>query len=195
MKITNNISFGKTLVATCQIHTQDKDDFSCKIFELNNTDDYDYFQKLGTNPQWKGNKFVWVMKRLMESKSIGKGNDTFSLENQDGECLGYINVISHKTPRNKKSIQYVESTPQENKKNDFAKKTLVAFIVEQARKENKDEVNTLIFNKDARKFFKRECGFKLGEESSYDFVINKKHYSKFLEKYQKDTGSEITFIA
>ena len=104
MKIINNISFGKTLVATCQTASTDKNNSCCKIFELNNSDDKDYFKKLNDNPQWNGNKFVWVMRRLMESKSIGKDNDTFSLENQDGECLGYINVISHKKPHNKTGI-------------------------------------------------------------------------------------------
>ncbi|MBQ8886627.1 MAG: hypothetical protein IJY61_02890 [Candidatus Gastranaerophilales bacterium] len=194
MKITNNISFGKKLVATCQLSSTDKDSPCCKIFELNNTEDKDYFEKLNDNPKWNKNRFVWVMQRLMQSKSIGKENDTFSLESQTGECLGYINVISHKTPHNKKFIQYLE-TAQEDKKTNFAKQTLVAFIVEQAKKENKDEVTTIIFEKDVRKFFKGVCGFKLGTESSYDFVLSKKHYGKFLEKYKKNTGSEITFIA
>ena len=109
MNVSKNISFGKTLVATCQMPTQDEKNSCCKIFELNNVEDKDYFSNLNKSKNWSGNSFVWVMERLMSSKSIGKENDTYSLENSAGECLGYINVISHEKPHNKKFIQYLEA--------------------------------------------------------------------------------------
>ena len=49
MKISPNISFGKTLVATCQINTTDSDTSECKIFELSNKEDKDYLYNLEKN--------------------------------------------------------------------------------------------------------------------------------------------------
>ena len=72
---------------------------------------------------------------------------------------------------------------------------LVAFIVKQAKKENREKVTTLAFDSDTRKFFKRYCGFKYGELNNYDCVLDKKHYDKFLENHKEKTGSEIIFIA
>ena len=199
MKISNNISFGKTLVATCQLPTTDKKMCSAKIFELNSNEDKDYFEKLKTTPHWNGSKFLRSMDFLMKRGSIGKTNDTFSLENGEGECLGYISVITHEKPYNKKFIYSLETAPEYSVKNKNRKtknvgQTLVAFIVNKAQQENRDKVTTLAFDADERKFFKRNCKFKVGEESGYDFVLNKKHYSKFLEKHKEKTGSKISFI-
>ena len=194
MKISKNISFGKTLVATCQIPKSDKSVSSCKIFELDNTEDKNYFEKLNVSPNWTENRFLWVMKRLMQSKSIGKDHDTFSIENKSGDCLGYINIISHKSPFNKKSIQYIE-TSKDDTETKLTKQSLVAFIIEQAKREDKEKVSVLAFDKNTRKFFTKECGFKHSIDNGYDFVLDKKHYDKFLEKHKQKTGSEITFIS
>lgn len=199
MKINNNISFGKTLVATCQIQTTDKKNSACNIFELNSTEDKDYFEKLKSNPTWNGNKFLRSMDNLMKKGSIGKSNDTFSLENSGGECLGYISVITHEHPHNRKFIYSIETAPEYTaKKKDRTinniGRSLVAFIVEKAKQENRDKVTTLAFDSDTRRFFKHHCGFKYGENSSYDCVLNRKDYTKFLENHKVKTGSEITLI-
>ena len=181
-------------MSTCQMPTQDEKDSCCKIFELNNVEDKDYFSNLNKSKNWSGNSFVWVMERLMQSKSIGKDHDTFSIENQFGDCLGYINIISHKSPFNKKSIQYIE-TSKDDTETKLIQQSLVAFIIEQAKREDKAKVSVLAFDKNIRKFFTKECGFKHSIDSGYDFVLDKKHYDKFLEKHKQKTGSEITFIS
>ena len=199
MKIESRISFGKTLVATCQIPTTDRGMCVGNIFELNNREDKDYFEKLKTTPQWNGSKFLRGMDCLMKAGSIGNTNDTFSLENSTGECLGYISIITHEAPHNKKFIYSIETAPQfsDNKKDKTIKhvgSSLVAFAVGQAKQENRKQVSTLAFDSDTRKFFIRHCGFKIGYESSYDCIIEQKHYSKFLEKYKEKMGNEIIFI-
>lgn len=199
MKISPTISFGKTLVATCQINTTDNDNSECKIFELSNKEDRDYFEKLKKDKHWTGNKYLWSMDNLMQSGSIGNNNDTFSLENSNGECLGYINVITHEAPYNRKFIYSIETAPDFSaKKKDRTIKnigrSLVAFVVAQAKQENKEQVRTLAFDSDTRTFFKRHCGFKYGQLSSFDCVLEKKYYSNFLEKFKDKTGSEIKFI-
>ena len=199
MKINNNISFGKTLVATCQLQTTDKKNSACNIFELNSTEDKDYFEKLKTDPHWNGSKFLRSMDCLMKTGSIGNTNDTFSLEDSNGKCLGYVSVITHEQPHNKKFIYSLETAPEHSAKNEKRatkniSHSLVAFIVEQAKKENRDQVTTLAFDSDTRKIFKRQCHFKYGEESSYDCVLPQKQFTKFLENHKKTTGNEITLI-
>lgn len=199
MKITNNISFGKTLVATCQFNMSDRDTSRCKIFELDSTEDKDYFAKLRDNPLWHGNKFLWSMDNLMKEGCIGNSNDTFSLENNEGECLGYISVITHAKPYNKKFIYSLETAPNYSEKKKESTNhighSLVAFIIAQAEQENREQVSTLAFDKDTKNFFKRHCGFKTGYESGYDCVLEQKYYFKFLEKYKEKVGNEIKFIA
>lgn len=185
------ISFGKTLVATCSVKTDNDNSLPCKIYELNNVEDKDYFSNLKSDTHWSGNRFVWVMERLMNSRSIGNNNDTFSIENEIGDCLGYINVITHEKPHNRKSIQYLETSPQlksekDVKTSELVAKSLVSFIVQQAQKENRDKVSVIAFDAHTRKFYGKKCGFKNGTESCYDYVLVSKTYPKFIEKSSKE---------
>ena len=189
------ISFGKTLVATCNLKSDNDSLLPCKIYGLNNVEDKDYFSNLKSDTNWSGNRFVWAMNRLMESRSIGNDNDTFLIENEMGNCLGYINVITHEKPYNRKSIQYLETSPQLNldkkdKTSEIVAKSLVSFIVQQAQNESRDTVSVLAFDAPTRKFYGKKCGFKHGTESCYDYVLLRKTYPKFIEKSSK----EIEFI-
>lgn len=189
------ISFGKTLVATCKLKCDNDNSLPCKIYELDNVQDKDYFSNLKSDTNWSGNRFVWVMNRLMNSRSIGNDNDTFSIENEIGDCLGYINVITHEKPHNRKSIQYLETSPQLNlekddKTSEIVAKSLVSLIVQQAQNECRDKVSVLAFDAPARRFFGKKCGFKLGTEGCYDYILETKSYPKFKDKFSK----EIEFI-
>jgi hypothetical protein len=199
MRITNNITFGKKLVATCNLPIQNGSTMPCNIFELNNNEDKDYFEKLKNKPIWNGSKFLRSMDGLIKSGSIGKENDTFSLENQNEECLGFISVITHKKPQNRKFIYTIETAPKyssqkREKTTQQIGRSLVAVIVKQAQQENRDKVSVLAFNSDERKFFKHNCGFKVGDDNGFSYILPKKHYSKFLEKHTKTQNSKIDFI-
>ena len=114
-------------------------------------------------------------------------------------CLGYIIIINQKHPQNRKFIYSIETAPKySSKKREKTTqqigRSLVAVIVKQAQQENRDKVSVLAFNSDERKFFKHNCGFKIGDDNGFSYILPKKHYSKFLEKHIKSKNSEINFI-
>ena len=178
-----SISFGKTLVANCQVKIQPDKFSSFKIFELEKSDN-DYFSKVKESPSWLGNRFLWIMKEQTQPERFSDDTQIFVLEDEKNQCLGYINLIS----RNSKLIQYLEILPSisnlKNKK--FAKNIaslLVATTVKSAQKESKEKVSALAFDFNTRKFYTKTCGFRSGMQSAYDFVIDKKDYSRYFDRY------------
>ena len=188
----NSISFGKKLVANCQVKRPISPVSECKIFELEKTDN-DYFDKVKSDHNWDRNRFLWIMQEQTKPERFDNDTQIFVLENNTGECLGYINLIS----RANKLIQYLEITPQIIKLGNkaFSKeiaRTLISAVVNSAQKENKEKISVLAFDFHTKKFYTKNCGFKSGIQT-YDYVLDKKHYSKFLEKYTKNDGVSIDF--
>lgn len=188
-----SISFGKTLVANCQVKLQPDNVSSCKIFELEKSDS-DYFIKVKELPSWSGNRFLWVMKEQTKPERFSDDTQIFVLESDNGECLGYVDLIS----RSSKLIQYLEVAPEiiksKNKilSKDIARSLIVA-VVNAASKENMESVSALAFDFNTKKFYTRNCGFKSGMKSAYDYTVDKKQYSKFLEKNIYKDGVRIDF--
>ena len=149
--------------------------------------------KVKSNQNWNGNRFLWVMKEQTKPERFSDDTQIFVLENDTGECFGYVNLIS----RANKLIQYLEISPQIIKigNKSFSKdiaRTLISAVVNSAQKENKEKVSVLAFDFHTKKFYTKNCGFKSGLQP-YDYTLDKKHYSKFLEKYTQKDGVSIDF--
>ena len=189
----NSISFGKTLAANCHFESHSGTISTCKIFELDKSDS-DYFESVKRDKNWSGNRFLWIMKEQTKPERFSKDTQIFVLEDSTGECLGYINLIS----RDSKLIQYLEVMPiiSNLKNKNYAQsiaKSLISTTVKSAQKENKDKVSVLVFDFNTKKFYKKNCGFKSGMQSSYDYVLEKKDYSRFFEKFVNGGALKIDF--
>lgn len=201
MKISNfsnNLSFGKTLAASCSVRTNTGDVEQCNIYELDKKDDKDYFLKLKNNPSWEDNKYLDIVNSLMFSTYISLNIKSYAMENSDGDCLGYVRAISDGREHEKKSITYIETCPEyssNNKKRElkYIGQSLMAFIVGLAKKEDKDSVCIPSVAKGASKFYQKKCFFKKDKTSTNGLVLNNKYYDKFLKKHKKNTQSEIKF--
>lgn len=187
------VSFGKTLVANCQLKMSSDRVSSCKIFELEKSDS-DYFKKVKTDSNWFGNKFLWIMNEQTKPNRFGDDTQIFVLEDDSSNCLGYINIIS----RDNKLIQYLEIMPiiSNLKNKNYAQniaRALVSTTVKSAQKEDKEKVSALAFDFTTRKFYTKKCGFKSGMQSAYDYVIDKKNYSRFFERFVNRGDVNIDF--
>ena len=56
-----NISFGKTLLAKCDLRRGNYKKVECNIFQLNSVDDKDYFERVWKSKPWQDAKYLWDM--------------------------------------------------------------------------------------------------------------------------------------
>lgn len=198
-KVDLNISFGKTLVATCQIKSKSNDVQKCNIFELNEKSDCDYFEKELKRDEWENSKYMKAMHQIMNSPFLSKSTRTYSLESQQGDCLGYIATLELNTAKNKENIQYLEVCPsfafangERNLK--YIGQSLVTFLIAQAQKEGKSKVCVPIYSTSAKDFYYKKCGFEYDEERVDGFAIERKNFDKALDNLKNKTGAEINFV-
>lgn len=201
MKISNsnfNLSFGKTLTASCGIKTNAGNIKQCNIYELDKNDDKDYFLKLKGNPAWENSQYVDIVNSLMFSPHISLDIKSYAMEDSDGACLGYIRTIADGRKKEKKRITYLETCPQysaENKKRElkYIGQSLMAFIVGLAKKEDKDRVCIPSVTKSATKFYEKKCCFKKDNVTIDGLILKNKNYDKFLKKHKRNTHTDITY--
>ena len=190
MNITslNNISFQKNLVAKCAIR-EGQNYVPAKIFQLENGDE-DYFKKFKYDSSWKGNLYSIYMDYGAENGFV---NDMYVIENNGGECLGYL-----KTDQDDKTcvkyIQYIETKPKhtDNEKK-YIGETLLNFFVQQSRRENKQYICACDVDDDAIGFY-TQYGFISGKEPIPNYYFNVNNNEELETMNYEHTNSKIEFV-
>lgn len=199
MKI-ESISFGKKLMARCQIKTNSGEIKPCEIYELKKEEDIDYFCKLKKNPEWENGEYIEITNQMMLSPLLNKGLRTFSLETKDEGCLGYISTHDFDFIPNKTYVEFLETCPQytsQNKKRKikYIGQSLMAFVVGLAQEQNKTRVCITTTAPKSKKFYSRACNFRQDYNGNDGLILNSQSYQKFLNRHKENTGKEIEFIA
>lgn len=201
MKISiqnNNVLFGKSLVASCNVKRKSGELEECDIYELDKKEDFDYFLKLKNNPDWANGRYVTITNNLFLSSYSSKRANMYALEDKLGSCLGYVRTISVDDCEKNEQIEFLETCPtlsSNNKKRQvkYVGQSLVAFVVGLAKRENKQSVYVPIVAQSARKFYQNKCYFKNDTLIRNGVVLENSNYDKLLKKHRKNTHSAITY--
>ncbi len=182
------ISFKKTLIKNCTIPDKKNHPTPCGIYKLDLPEDRYYFTKLLKDKKWDGNKYL---DDIDDSIRIdGEYENNYVLESENGECLGFI-CTTDEPKFNAKEVDYLETCPYYAKQNPerdlkYIGETLLAFVVELAKKGDFNSVIIPFPAKRAVKFYMDKCGFIQGADGVAK-IMCKKDYHKLIEQNKKHT--------
>ena len=140
-----------------------------------------------------------AMHQIMNSPFLAKSARTYTLENSNGDCLGYIATLILNTARNKENIQYLEVCPSFAFANGerslkYIGQSLVSFLIAQAQREGKSKVCVPVYSTSAKDFYYKKCGFEYDDEREDGFAIERENFDKALDNLKNKIGSEINFV-
>ena len=193
----NQINFGKTLVAKCDLPRQNHSKVACNIYQLNLDEDRDYFQKLEKSKSWKDGSYVWEMND--EFNSEVEGERTYVIESKAGRCLGYIVMQTDYEDQTEDEIVYLETCPKYQTKNStrslqYIGETLISFVVGGLDKSKTNAVIIKAYSKTGKPFYINNCGFKEVEDRNNALILNKNNFKTLLNKNEQHTNSKIQYV-
>lgn len=178
--LTSTISFQKRFLTTATVLKRGRN-YECNIYELDPTEDKDYFTKVERDNKW--NNSLYLEHIIKDFPKDYPTKTTYSIENKKGECLGFVNVENDEE-ENCLGIDLIETCPKhtsKSKKREFKKigTALINFLVNFA-KENKFKAVTIpAVAKKARGFYQK-YGFCMVYEDYIDAEITSDRYDDVL---------------
>ncbi|MBQ2984557.1 MAG: hypothetical protein IJD57_07165 [Candidatus Gastranaerophilales bacterium] len=191
LSVKNSPLFQKKLISKSVV-LKEKKPCECNVFELDKKQDFDYFQKLQHDRNWRRAKFLKEMDEdLQRDLSYER---VFVLETKDKNCLGYI-CIDDFERENTKQIAYIETCPRYAGKNNkktykYIGNALLAFAVQFAQENCADKVTVpYVVSKSKRFYFK--SGFKK-TMPVFDGEVQllSKKFDTFLKRHNKKTKAK-----
>lgn len=200
-KVSNNISFKKRLVATCKVKNESGDNLDCKIYQLDSKKDKNYFKKLEKDSNWDEAKYLDDMDdelRYCIKMDAFDTNSFFTLENQNGECLGYSELFH---TDKKFSVDILETNPKyrfgkEKRNLKYVGETLLSFLANIAKKMNINDFS-LTATTNACKFYTEKCFFKKDNSAEWGIKFLRlppKNYDKLIQQNEAHCGEAIEII-
>ncbi len=192
----NLVSFKKTLVANCSVIKKDNTKVPCSIYDLNQHDDSDYFEKIPNKNDWNGARYLCYLKEDLAELDDKPDRKIFALEDNNGECLGYSEVLYDE---NINEVLFLETVPTQNfssrEKSSFKYigETLLSFIVKQS-KEQKVKSVELQATVASTNFYKDKCFFKLPIKETDPLYLISRDFSKLIKQNEEHTKSSIELI-
>ncbi len=190
-----NLSFKKRLAANCAVLNRNaQSDEPCSIYRILPDEDADYFTKLRKDENWKNSEFLEFAIYELPYLKRDKRYEMYSIENKDGNCLGFAEIEKGK---DFVQIQSLETAPKfansKKSKYRYIGETFVAFSTKIAQLLNKPilRVNPA---EDAIDFYSQKCGMDYDE----DRVICELHqdqYHDLLSQNVRHTGRSIEIVA
>lgn len=191
-------SFQKKLLATTSLKNYCGEKVPCKIYELNSPKDTLYLKQQLNSGNWIGNYFLDIFyKNFAEDKFYTNPNINFySLENDKGELLSYLEEVKNKETR---SVLYLETVPTMTKKakNREIKgigETMMAFLAAYAVKSKEAEKIWIDIPSDDSKWFYQKLGFEKPGSMSSSLYLPIENISPLIWKNEERNGSEIKFV-
>ena len=197
MKISSSVTFGKTLVAQCDLRRQNHRKVPCNIFKLDYPEDKDYFLKLEKSRPWQNAWFMWDMDS--EFNSDVTGERTYVMESKGGRCLGYIAMLTDYDDQKEEEIVYLETCPKYQTKNSnrplqYIGETLISFVIGSLDKKKTDAVIIKAYSETGKPFYINNCGFEECEERNNSLLLKNKDFKKLSSKNEKHIKSKIQYI-
>ena len=192
----NKVSFKKSLVANCSVIKKDNTKVPCSIYDLNQQDDSDYFQKIPNKTDWNGARYLCYLKDDLAELDEKPDRKIFALEAQNGDCLGYSEVLYDD---NINEVLFLETVPTQNfssrEKSSFKYigETLLAFIIKQS-KEQKAKSVELQATVASTNFYKDKCFFRLPNKETDPLYLISRDFSKLIKQNEEHTKASIELI-
>lgn len=193
----NKVSFKKSLVANCSVIKKDNTKIPCSIYDLNQHDDSDYFEKISNKSDWNGARYLCYLKEDLAELDEKPDRKIYVLEGNNLDCLGYSEVLY--CDDNKNEILFLETAPTQNfssrRKASFKYigETLLSFIVKQS-KEQKVKSVELQATVASINFYKDKCFFRLPKKETDPLYLINRDFSKLIKQNEEHTKSSIELI-
>ena len=192
-----NISFGKTLLAKCDLRRGNHKKVECNIFQLNSVDDKDYFERVWKSKPWQDAKYLWDMDAELNADI--EGERIYVLESQAGKCLGYIAMSPTLNNPRQEELVFLETCPKYQKEKDkrslkYIGETLLAFVTGQLDTQKTQAIVIKNYSKIGKPFYKENCGFKESTDTNRTLFLPRKKFSRLIEKNEIHTDSKIRYI-
>lgn len=192
----NKVSFKKTLVANCSVIKKDNTKVPCSIYDLNQHDDSDYFEKISNKSDWNGARYLCYLKEDLAELDEKPDRKIYVLEGNNLDCLGYSEVLYDD---NINEVLFLETVPTQNfssrQKSSFKYigETLLSFIVKQS-KEQKVKSVELQATVASINFYKDKCFFRLPKKETDPLYLINRDFSKLIKQNEEHTKSSIELI-
>lgn len=206
MKINyfNNLAFQKTLCAKAGVLVNGKSE-KCNIYKLNQEEDLNYFDKCSKDKNWKNDRWIfWVEKTVKKLNEMPQKN-IFVIENQNKDCLGYIETeMQIYRPKDKSlppinctHISFLETAPnlKNNDENNqithkYIGETLFAFICKLSNKKNIPCIKLNSLDNSVGFYDKCNCTY-IPVASANFMIIDENNYKKTIKQNEKHTGKRM----
>ena len=196
---TPNISFQNNLVASCAV-IKEGASFPCKIFELEEFIDKDYFQNLKKDKDWRKNYFLDTMHYKIKWKAVD--DKIFVLEDEAEKCLGYVLLSEDYFTSNKMDIIFLETCPayikENNKKKEsqikYVGETLLSFIARLLKGTKTEGICIPQPSNKAIPFYIKNCGFERDDTFRQGLILKEEQFNKLINKNEEHTGSSINIF-
>ena len=197
MKISPTISFGKTLVAKCDLPRQNHKKVECNIFKLNSEEDSDYFEKLWTSKPWQDSKYLCDMNAELNADI--EGERIYVLESQAGKCLGYIAMTPALNNPQHEELVFLETCPKYQKEKDnrplrYIGETLLTYAIKKADKDKTRAILIKEYSQAGKSFYIQNCGFKESADKNGTLLLPRKSFKDLAKRNEEHRKSKIQFI-
>lgn len=176
------INFQKKFITTGTVLKRGRA-YECNIYELDPTEDKDYFTKVKRDKKWNNSFYLEnIMKDFPKNYAI---RTTYSIENKKGECIGFVNVENDEE-ENCLGIDLIETCPKhtsKSKKREFKLigTALINFLINIAKENNFKALTIPAVAKHSREFYKK-YGFCMVYEDYIDAEITADNFDDVLKK-------------
>lgn len=187
----NNINFQKQLMANCSVLKNNKN-YSCKIYQINYTDDKDYFADKKDDPNWENSYYFRIINSFFKSHE----NDEFFfvIEDKRKNCIGFLNIGESFLYKDAYELYYIETfTKRKQKKFKYIGETLISFAAQFAKSKKIPNILVSSYREEAYGFYKK-LGFHTDKLNYDGILIDKIDYEDIKRKNQLDTKGEFEYI-
>lgn len=194
-----NLGFGKTLRANCSV-LKDGKQFPCKIYQITPFEDTFYFSDKNNASHWEKAHYWSQMQSLFEEECMRENvyapeEDVFVLEDENKNCLGFIDIATFKDDKPRKSVIFIEKCPNLKSGFKYIGETILNFIFGLAKQENLDYVCIPMWVTKALPFYINKCGFKYSQDSENGLFYPKERFDNFIEQNKSHTHSAIDYAS
>ena len=196
--IFNNVLFGKSLVAKCSVFHKEKGSIPCSIFQLSESEDSDYFEKINNKSDWQNARYLNYLISDLKSLANAPYSSIYSLETCSGDCLAYSEI--EESSNEAYEILLLETAPKlisKNTKNvspyKYIGETFVAFLAKKSMNEKKTHLDVVPAVR-AENFYTHNCFFKKSKNSEEPFYLKRSKFKKLINQNVEHTKSHIRFV-
>lgn len=196
-KVCFSPSFQKKLLATTFLNDSNGEKIPCNFYELNSPIDEVYLKKQEKSENWANSRFFDVFcKDFYDKYFYHHYINFYTMENDNGDCLAYIEEIKSEDTR---SISFLETVPIFSKKTKGRKikgigETMVSFLAAYAKKLKNAEVICIDLPTDESKWFYYKLGFEKPLKEGTLMLLPQEKVDSLIKRNEQRNGAKIEFV-